>query len=65
MTQSTYDAWLRGSRLVRCDGAQWTVAVASPAAQSWLQNRLSHVIERTLGSIVGQVVTVHYVSGEG
>jgi chromosomal replication initiation ATPase DnaA len=67
MTQSTFDAWLRRSHFVSRQEQTWTIAVDSPAAQSWLQNRLSTIIERTLSGIVGQGTSVRFVvdSGEG
>jgi hypothetical protein len=67
MTQSTFDAWLRRSHFVSRREQTWTIAVDSPAAQSWLQNRLSTIIERTLSGVVGQGTSVRFVvdSGEG
>lgn len=48
MTRATYDTWLRGSRVISCDGNIFTIFVRHAYAVDWLQNRLLPVIRRTL-----------------
>jgi chromosomal replication initiator protein len=48
MTRATYDTWLRGSRVIACEGDTFVVHVRHAYAVDWLQNRLLRVIERTL-----------------
>ncbi len=48
MTRATYDTWLRGSRVISCDGNIFTIFVRHAYAVDWLQSRLLAVIRRTL-----------------
>ena len=48
MTRATFDTWLRGSRVVACDGDTIKILVRHAYAVDWLQNRLIHLVERTL-----------------
>ena len=48
MTRATFDTWLRGSRVISCEGNTFTVYVRHAYAVAWLQNRLLPLIRRTL-----------------
>lgn len=62
MTRATFDAWLRGARLMACEGDAYVIAVASPEARAWLSNRLQGVVERTVKVVTGgRVKTVRFV----
>lgn len=65
MTQSTFDAWLRQSRFLQRQDQTWTIAVINQAACSWLENRLYHIIQRTLATVVGSDVVVQFVVDGG
>ena len=54
VTRATFDAWLRGSEMVGREGDQIVVAVHTPAARAWLENRLRAPILRTLRGISGE-----------
>jgi hypothetical protein len=64
MTQATFDTWLKGSELVRCEGDTFVVGVASDYAKDWLENRLLPVIARTLARLNGCPVNVAFVTAE-
>jgi chromosomal replication initiator protein len=48
MTRATFDTWLRGSRVIAYQEDRYTVLVRHAYAVDWLENRLLHLIERTL-----------------
>ena len=64
MTQATFDTWLKGSELVRCEGETFVVGVANTYAKDWLEHRLLPVITRTLARRVGHPVGVEFVAPE-
>jgi hypothetical protein len=64
MTQATFDTWLKGSELVRCEGDTFVVGVANAYARDWLEHRLLPVITRTLARRVGHPVGVEFVAPE-
>jgi hypothetical protein len=64
MTQATFDTWLKGSELVRCEGKTFVVGVANTYAKDWLEHRLLPVITRTLARRVGHPVGVEFVAPE-
>jgi hypothetical protein len=60
MTQATFDAWLRDSRLVRYEDGVFVVGVKNNYAKDWIENRLLHVIKRTLARLTGQEVEIEF-----
>jgi hypothetical protein len=64
MTQATFDTWLKGSELVRCEGETFVVEVANTYAKDWLEHRLLPVITRTLARRVWHPVGVEFVAPE-
>ena len=58
MTRATFDTWLRGSRVISCEGDIFTVYVRHAYAVAWLQNRLLPLIRRTLRRHAGPDVEV-------
>jgi chromosomal replication initiator protein len=58
MTRATFDTWLRGSRVIACEGGAFTIHVRHAYAVDWLQNRLLPVISRTLRRHAGPDVEV-------
>ena len=58
MTRATFDTWLRGSRVISCEGCTYTVHVRHAYAVAWLQNRLLPLIRRTLQRHAGPDVDV-------
>ncbi|MBN1815356.1 MAG: hypothetical protein JXA14_26225 [Anaerolineae bacterium] len=64
MTQATYDAWLRGTDVVRADNHTLTVTVKSGYAKDWLENRLQSTIARTLARLAGAETAVEFVVGD-
>jgi hypothetical protein len=65
MTRVTYDMWLRGSEIVKVEGGIASVLVRDAYAADWLEARWLVPIERTLGAIVGQQVSVRFLSSQG
>jgi chromosomal replication initiator protein len=64
MTRATFDTWLRGSRVIACEGATLTVYVRHAYAVDWLQNRLLPIIKRTLQRHAGPDVSVVFTARE-
>jgi len=60
MDPSTFNAWLKGTEVIRVDGNRWTVDVRSQTAADWLQHRLLSVIERTMHRVAGQPIEVEF-----
>jgi chromosomal replication initiator protein len=63
MTKATFNTWLKDTRLLACDGAEYVVGVKNDYARDWLENRLQSAILRTLTSIVDEPVSVRFVVG--
>jgi chromosomal replication initiator protein len=62
MTRATFDTWLRGSRVVSCEGENLVIYVRHTYAVDWLQNRLLPVIKRTLRRHVPTDVQVSFTA---
>jgi chromosomal replication initiator protein len=62
MTRATYDTWLRGSRVIDCQGDTFVIYVQHAYAVDWLQNRLLRVVERTLRRHAGPEVEVTFTA---
>jgi hypothetical protein len=62
MTRATFDAWLRGSRVVEAGDGCLTIAVRHAFAVDWLQNRLLPIIERTVARQTGGDVKITFVA---
>lgn len=62
MTRATFDTWLRGSRILSCDGNTYIVYVRHAYAVDWLQNRLLPVVQRTLRRHTRPDVEVEFTS---
>ncbi len=60
MPQATYNSTIRGTQLLSWRDTHCVVGVQSPAARTWLANRLADVVRQTLGEVVGQPVTVEF-----
>ncbi len=60
MTRATFDTWLRGSRVVSCEGQTLVIHVRHTYAVDWLENRLRPVIQRTLRRHAGPEVEVAF-----
>jgi hypothetical protein len=48
MDPATFNAWLRGSRVLATEGDRLTIGVRNAYAVEWLEKRLMRVIKRTL-----------------
>jgi len=66
MTRATFDAWLRGSRVVEGnvegDAPYLTIYVRRVHAVDWLQARLKGVIDRTVRQRAGREVAVSFTA---
>lgn len=60
MDPATFNAWLKGSRVVRAEGRRWTVAVRSQTAADWLAHRLRPAVERVVSRLAGEAVEVGF-----
>jgi hypothetical protein len=63
MTRATFEAWLRGSRVVDAGEDSLTIAVRQPCAVDWLQHRLLPVIGRTVARHAGRELRITFVTG--
>jgi chromosomal replication initiation ATPase DnaA len=59
MTRATFDAWLRGSRVVETGDGCLTVAVRPAYAVDWLQSR----IQRTVARHAAGDIEITFVAG--
>lgn len=62
MTQATFDTWLRGSRVIECEGTRFVVYVRHAYAVDWLENRLLSIVERTLQRHAGPGAEVSFTA---
>jgi len=63
MTSATFDAWLRGSRVVKVSDGRLTIAVRHAFAVDWLQHRLMSTIRRTVARHAGAEIEIVFVAG--
>lgn len=61
VSRSTFDTWLRQTRLVSCEGGKYIVGVESGFARDWLDERMRTTVERTITGIVSGAATVSFV----
>jgi chromosomal replication initiator protein len=61
MTKATFNTWLKGARLLACEGSEYVIGVRNDYAKDWLENRLRDTIARTLSAITGQPSGVRFV----
>ena len=62
MTRATFDTWLRGSEVIAFDEGLFTVYVRHAYAVDWLENRLMHLIRRTLRRRAGAEADVLFTA---
>jgi chromosomal replication initiator protein len=62
MTRATYDTWLRGSQVIALEDEVYVVYVRHAYAVDWLQNRLLHVVERTLRRHAGPEIQIRFTA---
>lgn len=60
MDPSTFNAWLKGTEVIRVDGSRWTIAVRNQTAADWLEHRLLPVIRRTLHRVAREPIDVEF-----
>ncbi len=67
MTRSTFNTWLKPTRVLERRDGRFVIGVATTFAQEWLDSRLRATVERTLAGVVGDEVEVEFVvaAGEG
>ena len=63
MTKATFNAWLVDSCILTAPSTPtfWVVVVRNEYAWEWLTYRLFPVIERTIGGLVGDTVTICFI----
>jgi len=62
MARATFDAWLRGSRVVELGEGALKVEVRHAHNVDWLQHRLRQTVERTVSRLAGRPVAVTFVA---
>lgn len=62
LPQSTYDTWVRDTRVLKATGDAYFIACPNQYARDWLKLRLERLIKSTLVSICGRPVTVEFVT---
>ncbi|MEW5956949.1 MAG: chromosomal replication initiator protein DnaA [Chloroflexota bacterium] len=65
MTQATFDTWVKDTRLVSREQDRLVVGAKNAFAKDWLENRLFATINRTVNSILGYPVDIHFVVDAG
>lgn len=61
VSRSTFDTWLRETRLVSCEAGEYIVGVENDFARDWLDARMRTTVERTVAGIVGSTAVVSFV----
>jgi len=61
MTGSTFDLWLRGSRVIAVEDGALAIGVRDEYAQEWLGSHWQKAICRTLSGIAGRALDVRFV----
>jgi hypothetical protein len=61
MTRATFDNWLKDTSLLSCENGTWQVAVTTPAAQEWLQNRLHDTVRRVATTVAEHPVELQFI----
>jgi len=62
MTRATFDAWLRGSRVVGSGEGRMTIRVRHAYAVDWLEHRLKAVVERAVRQRAGHEVAIVFTA---
>jgi len=55
--------WLRGARLLALGPGAWQLAVAKPLARDWVDNRLRERLNKLLGEMLEQRLTLEISTG--
>lgn len=61
VARTTFDAYLRDTRLLAADNIDWIVAVPTGLACDWLRGPLAEAVEKVAGRIAGRPVAVEFV----
>lgn len=61
VSRSTFDTWLRNTRLVSFEDGEYIVGVENGFARDWLDARMRTTIERTVAGIIGGPAKVSFV----
>lgn len=61
MSKAVFNTWLKDTELISADTKNYTIAVQTPYARDWLQNRLYDTVQRTLGSVLGSTPDIEFV----
>ena len=54
LPRPTFETWIRPTRGVALDGDTFTVTTPSPFAVEWLERRMFHELQRSLGRVAGR-----------
>ncbi|RME70568.1 MAG: hypothetical protein D6784_16535, partial [Chloroflexi bacterium] len=61
--QATFDTWIKNTYPVRDEpvNGRLTIGVPDRPAREWLENRLYHIIQRTVSGVLGREVDLEFV----
>ena len=62
MELATFDAWLRGSRVLAAAGDRLTIGVRDVRAVEWLEKRLMRVVKRTVDWHAGREIEIAFTT---
>ena len=65
VTKANYQTWLKDTIGLSCKNDQFVVGVPNTFTVEWLEKRLSHLIKRTLASIIGRPIEVQFQVYQG
>ena len=65
LAKSSYDTWLKNTRLLSADGSVFRVGVPSKLAKDWLEDRFAGLIQETLQAVTGAEIEVDFVVATG
>ncbi len=61
MTLTTFNTWIKNTRLVAYSDDNYTIGVTNTYAKDWLENRLLGTIKKTLSNMAGNSVHIDFV----
>ena len=61
MTKAAFNRWLKDTQLVSAENGIYTIGTHTENARDWLANRLHGTIQRTVSSVVGQMLQVEFI----
>jgi hypothetical protein len=60
LPSAIFDSWLRGTYVLSATQEEFVIALTNAFGKDWLENRLSHTIQRTIASLIRHPVVIRF-----